>query len=176
MNFHEGDLVMHCTYGLGKIIQLEERIVFGPAVMYYAVQIGDMTVWVPADDNLEKRLRPPTRGNEFQRLLDILSGPGEPLPNDRNERRVLLAEWLKEGSAESLCRVIRSLASFHEAKPLSDNDQMLMKRAQHSLIAEWSYSLAIPTAQAEHEMQHLLTSNAGENREKSDLRRKPSRS
>lgn len=167
MNFREGDSVMHCTYGLGKIIQLEERALYGPTMLYYAVQIGDMTVWVPADDNLETRLRPPTRVEEFQHLRDILAGPGEPLPNDRHERRTLLTEWLKDGRAESLCRVIRSLASFRQVRSLSDNDQLLMKRIQHSLIGEWGYSLSMTTAQAEHEVQHLLGPVVSLNRGKS---------
>ncbi|RJP46148.1 MAG: hypothetical protein C4583_19445 [Anaerolineaceae bacterium] len=156
MNFREGDSVMHCTYGLGKIIQMEERTVFGPAILYYAVQIGDMTVWVPADDKLETRLRPPTRVGEFKRLLDILSGPGEPLPTDRHERKELLFGWLKDGRAESLCRVIRSLASFRQLRPLSDNDQNLLKRTQQVLIGEWGYSLSVTPAQAEQEMRLLL--------------------
>jgi RNA polymerase-interacting CarD/CdnL/TRCF family regulator len=156
MNFHDGDPVMHCTYGLGKIIQMEERALYGPSMMYYTVQIDDMTVWVPVDDKLETRLRPPTRGKEFKRLLDILAGPGEPLPSDRHERKELLIEWLKDGRAESLCRVIRSLASLRKERSLSDHDQVLMKRLQHALIGEWGYSMSIPTAQAEREMQILL--------------------
>ncbi len=156
MNFREGDSVMHCTYGLGKIIRMEERTIYGPAILYYAVQIGDMTIWVPADERLETRLRAPTRGDEFQRLLDILGGPGEPLPNDRHERRELLSEWLKDGRAESLCRVIRSLASYRQVRSLSDNDQVLFKRVQQALIGEWGHSLSITTAQAEREMHLLL--------------------
>src|SRR3990172_5364865 len=123
MNYHEGDSVMHCTYGLGKIIQMEERTLYGPTMLYYAVQIGDMTVWVPADDRLETRLRLPTHGKEFQRLLDILTGPPDLVPEDRHERKELLVEWLKDGRAESLCRVICSLANQRQVRPLNDNDQ-----------------------------------------------------
>lgn len=166
MGFHEGDLVMHCTYGLGKVINVEERAIHGPVMLYYAVQIGDMTVWVPADDHLGTRLRPPTHGTEFQRLLDILAGPGEKLPDDRHERKELLEMWLKDGRAESLCRVIRSLTNFRQVHPLNDNDQIFLRRTQHALIGEWGYSLSIPVAQAEHDMHHLLASNSVGNRGK----------
>ena len=166
MNFREGDWVMHCTYGLGKIIRVEERTIYGPQMLYYAVQIGDMTVWVPSDDRLEKRLRAPTRGDKFQSLRDILSGSGETLPADRHERKEMLSEWLQDGRAESLCRVIRSLASYQQVRSLNDNDQVLMKRTQHALIAEWGHSLAITTAQAEHEMHLLLVSNASPQKSK----------
>jgi len=162
MNFHNGDSVMHATYGLGKIVKLEERTIYGPVMLYYAVQIGDMTVWVPADDKVDSRLRPPTQHAEFQRLRDILSGPGDALPIDRRERKERLAEWLNDGSAESLCRVIRSLTTLHQTKSLNDSDQFMMKRAQRALVGEWGHSLSIPAAQAEHEINHWLGLNAVE--------------
>lgn len=150
---------MHSIYGLGEVIKIEERTVYGPTLLYYAVQIGDLTIWVPEDERLDTRLRSPTRGEEFQHLLDILAGPGEFLPDDRHERKLLLAEWLKDGSAESLCRVIRGLTNYRQVRALNDNDQSLMKRVQHALISEWGYALSISTTQAESAMQHVLASN-----------------
>jgi RNA polymerase-interacting CarD/CdnL/TRCF family regulator len=160
MNFHEGDSVMHWTHGLGKVIQLEERILAGEKILYYAIQIGDMTIWVPADELLETRLRPPTKEAEFKRLMGILSEAGEPLPADRFERRKLLLEWLKDGRTESLFRVIRSLSTHRHIQSLNTNDEVLLKRTRKVLLGEWSFSMSIPPAQAEHELQHLLASHA----------------
>jgi RNA polymerase-interacting CarD/CdnL/TRCF family regulator len=157
MDFHVGDSVMHWTYGLGQITQLEERAVSGQNTLYYAVQIGDMTVWVPADDKIESRLRPPTQGSRFKRLLTILSSPGEPLPIDRQERKLRMLEMLKDGRAESICRVIRDLTTFRKAKPLNDNDQAVLKRLQTSLLSEWGFALSITPAQAEIELRRLLS-------------------
>ena len=160
MSFRVGDIVVHCTYGLGKVIQIEERAMYGPTLTYYAVQIGDLTIWVPDDEQLETRLRTPTPGREFARLLKILSGPGEALPMDRHERKLLLVTWLKDGRAESLCRVIRGLANYRQVKSLNDYDQVILKRSQQALLGEWVYSLSITPAQAEHEMHHLLSPKA----------------
>ena len=156
MNIHAGDSVMHWTHGLGKVVQLEERVLSGQAIQYYAIQIGDMMVWVPADEMLETRLRLPTRAAEFKRLMGTLSEPGEPLPDDRRERKTLLAEWLKDGRTESLFRVIRSLATYRQAHSLSLEEQTLLKRSKNTLVGEWSYAMSVTPAQAEHELQHLL--------------------
>ena len=158
MNFNIGDQVMHCTHGLGQVIRLEERALAGPLTMYYAVQVRDMTIWVPADDNLESRLRYPTPAAEFQRLFKILSGPGKPLPIDRQERKLHLLKLLKDGRAESLCRVIRDLVEFRRNKQLNDNDQVLLKRVQSALLGEWELVLSVSPAQAEDELHRLLTS------------------
>lgn len=156
MKIHEGDSVMHWTHGLGKVVQLEERVLSGQAMMYYAIQIGDMMVWVPADEMLETRLRLPTRTAEFKKLVDTLSEPGEPLPDERRERKTLLTEWLKDGRTESLFRVIRSLVTYRQDHSLNLDEQTLLKRSKTTLVGEWSYAMSITLAQAEHELYRLI--------------------
>ena len=114
MHFHSGDAVMHWMHGLGTVVRLENRDLFGVASMYYAVKIGDLIVWVPADGELTHRLRPPTPKARFKRLLSELSTPGEALPMDRHERKLLLIELLKDGRAELLVRVIRAPDGLQE--------------------------------------------------------------
>ena len=160
MDFRVGDPVMHWTYGFGQVIQLEERAVSGQKTLYYAVQVRDMTVWVPADDKLESRLRAPTSTTRFKRMLSILSSPGEPLPDDRQERKLRILDLLKDGRAESLCRVIRDLSTYRKAKSLNDNDQAVLRRVQTSLLGEWGFALSLTPAQAEVELQRLLTKAA----------------
>ncbi len=111
MEYNVGDPVMHWTYGLGNVIGIEERDITGQRTLYYAVKIKDLTVWVPADGQVDNRLRPPTSAEEFESLFTILTGPGEQLPDDRQERKLQLVEWLKDGRAKSLCRVIRDLSN-----------------------------------------------------------------
>lgn len=156
MNFRKGDAVMHWTYGLGKVVRLEHRQLLGQKTLYYAVQVGDMTVWVPADDQLGQRLRKPSSKAQLRKLRLLLSRPGAPLPQDRHERKTMLLEQLKDGRAESLCRVIRSLVAFGKTHPLNDSDQALMRRAQGALLAEWGHALRVTPAQAEVQLRRLL--------------------
>jgi RNA polymerase-interacting CarD/CdnL/TRCF family regulator len=160
MNFHNGDSVMHWTHGLGKVVRLEAMTLSGENILYYAIQIGDITVWVPADDKLETRLRFPSDATEFKRLMDILSHPGEPLPASSYERKKLLLDWLKDGRAETLFRVIRSLTTYRHFHPLNEDDQAFLKRSRNALLGEWCFIMSITLAQAEHELQHLLGSNS----------------
>lgn len=159
MNFHKGDTVMHWTYGIGQILNLEERAIEGSKTIYYVVQVRDMTVWVPADSKVKSRLRSPTPKLRFQRLLAILSSPSEPLPEDRLERKTRLLELLEDGRPESLCRVIRDLSAYQkqQVRPMNDNDQMILKQSRNTLLGEWGFVLAITHAQAEHELYRLLT-------------------
>jgi RNA polymerase-interacting CarD/CdnL/TRCF family regulator len=160
MNFHTGDTVMHWTYGIGQIVNLEERELAGSKTIYYVVQVRDMTVWVPADSKVGSRLRPPTPKTQLQRLLAILSSPSEPLPEDRLERKTHLVELLQDGRPESLCLLIRDLSAYQKPRPrpMSENDQMILKQTRNTLLGEWAFVLGITHAQAEHELYRLLTS------------------
>src|SRR5512142_2392064 len=92
MNFHKGDMVMHWTYGMGQIVNLEERVLSGSKLLYYEVHVQDLSVWVPADGKVSSRLRSPTPKLRFKRILTILSEPSDPLPEDRLERKKRLQE------------------------------------------------------------------------------------
>jgi RNA polymerase-interacting CarD/CdnL/TRCF family regulator len=158
MSFNEGDPVMHWTYGFGQIIHLEERDISGAKTLYYAVQVRDLTVWVPADNKLKGRLRSPTSETKFKQILNILSGPGELLPTDRHERKARLHELIKDGCTESLCHTIRALSNFQKTRSLNDGDNALLKHSRNILLGEWEFVLSVPRAQAEIELYRLLAS------------------
>lgn len=158
MNFHEGDAVMHWTYGLGQIVRLEERDLSGLKTLYYAVQIRDLTVWVPADNKLESRLRAPVSISGFKKLLSTFSNPGEVLPEDKQERRARLLELLRAGDTASLCQIIRSLSAQGKVRTLNESDQNILKQAQSAVVGEWGFVLSVTPAQAEFELHRLLAS------------------
>lgn len=156
MNFHVGDTVIHWTFGLGKIVGVEERDVAGQKTLFYMVKVRDLTVCVPIDSRTESRLRSPTSAREFKKLFAILKGSGDSLSEDRLERKALLRKGLADGKAEAICHVIRDLSTLSKTKSLNDDDKNILRRAQGLLCAEWGFSLSVPLEQAESELQSLL--------------------
>ena len=157
MSFQVGDTVFHWSYGLGQIIGLEERAVTGENQLYYAVQIQDFSVWVPADGRIASRLRLPTTARAFKKLFAILGGPAGPLSTDRRERKTELHTKMAGGQAEAICQVIRDLTSLEKGKSLNYDDKSTLKRARTLLLGEWGYSLGAPPAQAEADLFQLLS-------------------
>ncbi len=159
MHFQAGDAVMHWSYGLGTIIRLEKRNVLGQTAMYYAVNVGGMTVWVPEDDKLKTRLRPPTSRARFPKILAGLKAPGDPLPMDRHERKLKLSECMQTGRVESLVEVIRALGAFSRIHSLNDYDQSFLRRARSLLAGEWGYALSVTPEEADTKLQHLIAAD-----------------
>ena len=160
MVFQIGDPVVHCVYGMGKVTDVEERVYNQATTTYYNVQVIDFTIWVPADENLKSRLRLPASASGFKKMLALLGSPADILPKDRRERNATLQERMTDGAVDSLCKVIRDLASFRRDKSWSDYDSALMKRAQKTLIGEWVHALTVTPEQAELELQRLLASHS----------------
>jgi RNA polymerase-interacting CarD/CdnL/TRCF family regulator len=157
MNFKTGDWVVHCAHGLGQITTIENRSFGEESIPYYMIQIADLTIWVPLDENLDKRLRPPITQAGFQSLINTLTGVPEDLPTDRRQRSQHLLDILKEGTAESVCRVIRDLTAHRKNRSWSESDGELMRRIKKIFIGEWSFTFSIPPLAAEAELQKLLS-------------------
>lgn len=156
MGFQIGDKVIHWNYGLGEIRQMDEKIIHDRQRDCYIVSCGDLMIWVPIDDAGQCSLRPPTPADEFNHLFDILKSPGEPLPEDRAERRLQLLDKLKEGSLATVCHLVRDLSGFGLDKKLNDQERSILQRAKNFLLAEWVFSLSVPLHQAQQEMGQLL--------------------
>lgn len=156
MNFQVGDQVVHWVYGLGEIIQLDEKELQGRTAQYYVVQIRDLTLWVPVGNNGSDCLRYPTPAGDFEVLFEILSGPAQPLSDDRLARKTQLSDQLKDGKLASVCEAIRDLTYHRRIKKMNENDTATLERAQSLLVSEWSVSLSVPIEQARRDLSQLL--------------------
>ena len=157
MGFHVGDKVIHCTYGLGEIVQIEQKTIHDHLADCYVVQIREMTIWIPIDDLQQHSLRLPAQPEEFIGLSDILTGPSELLQEDRLLRKDQLLTQMRDGQLTSLCRVVRDLTNFKRVnKKLNDQESSILEQATNSLITEWSHSLEISPNQALQAMTNLL--------------------
>lgn len=160
MEFQTDEWVVHCTHGLGQIKTIEQRSFGEQNILYYMIQIGDLTIWVPADENIGSRLRYPQSPEDFQKLFAMLNSTPEALPIDRRQRNQFLLDLLKDGSAESLCRALRDMSAIRKQRTWGDYDRDLMKRIQKIFLSEWCFVLSTNPHDAEAELQRILAQNA----------------
>jgi CarD family transcriptional regulator len=158
MAFQIGDKVIHCTFGLGEITQIEEQNINGHLTNCYVVHLPDMTIWVPTDESGQNSLRVPTPPEEFIKTLPILTSPNENLMEDRVLRKNQLVDQLKDGQLASICRVVRDLTHYQRNSKLNDQEKSILERAVNSLITEWTFSLGTPQIQAHQAMVSMLQS------------------
>ena len=156
MDYNVGDQVIHSVFGPGEILQLDKKEISGKLNTYYMVKTNTLTLWVPIDNNGERSLRPLTPRSHFKKLFEILTAPGEPLTEDRLDRKAELTDRLRDGKIVSVCEVIRDLNQFNRKKKLNDYDSAILDRAKNFLISEWMIALSVSRQQAEKELRELL--------------------
>jgi RNA polymerase-interacting CarD/CdnL/TRCF family regulator len=156
MGFQVGDQVVHSIYGVGEIIQVDEKKIAGNTAQYYVVQIGTLTLWVPVNSNGDSTLRYPTPASEFSEIFTILSGPAQPLAQDRLARKTQLADQIKDGKLASVCKAIRDLTNHRKTQKMNEYDTATLERIKTFLLNEWCISLSVPLTQARQDLHHLL--------------------
>lgn len=156
MNYTVGDQVVHRSFGLGEIVQMDEKILAGKSGQYYVIKTQALTIWVPATEAGECNLRSPASARDFQRNIRLLAGPGKPLPRNWYERKNRLSALMSDGTLESLCRLVRDLTSYKSQQKFTENDIIVLDRAKMFLMLEWGVALEISAQQAEQNMNDLL--------------------
>jgi RNA polymerase-interacting CarD/CdnL/TRCF family regulator len=158
MGFFIGDKVIHCSFGLGEITQIEEKVINGLLSRCYVIQLSDMTIWVPTDDTGHSSLRGTTPPDEFLKTLPILSSPNEILQEDRVLRKQQLTDQLNDGHLASICRVVRDLTHYGRNFKLNYQEKSILQRAVSSLLTEWTFTLGTSQNQAHQTMESMLAS------------------
>ena len=158
MDYKIGDIVVHWTHGLGKVIAIEEMQLSGGRQEYYVVEVGLLKLWVPTDEANEGSLRFPLEGDEFKQLLNSLQTPGEKLPENYTKRKVELRERIEKRTLKGLCLLIRDLTDHSNHHTLNLNDSAVLFRAEAYLLDEWVLSLGVEREEAQSELNLFLRS------------------
>ena len=157
MSFKAGDSVVHPTYGVGRILRLEDRcLAEAETRLYYVVVADRSTLWVPVDTGQGVGLRPLTPKRELDRYRRLLKS--DPIPLDKNhaKRRLEITERLKGGSFQAMCEVLRDLTARGRGKSLNDADLALLQKTRIDLCREWAASDGVSVEEALREIDALL--------------------
>ena len=157
MHFKVGDIIVHPTYGIGKVAGIEEMQYQDSQIHpYYKIEIENGVIWVQVDDAGEARLRPLTPASELNEYRQILTSPPTPLSEDRYKRFSEYNARLKNPSFKVWCEVVRDLTAHGFIKRLNEYDSSTLRKVTDILAKEWALSAGIPIADALKEIKSIL--------------------
>ncbi len=159
MHFIVGDTVVHPTYGIGKVMGIEE-IQYHDTVThpFYKISIDNATIWVQVSDAGEARLRPLTPRHELDLYRQILSSAPNELNEDRYKRYSDYHDRLKSPSFRIWCEIVRDLTARSWLKQLNEYDSSTLRRVTDILTKEWALSAGITDEEAAKEIKFILAS------------------
>ena len=157
MEFKSGDDVVHPSYGLGKIVRLEERqLAEAEMRWYYVLAIGKNTVWVPVQSDGATALRAVTARQELDQYRALLKSRPATLERDRNKRRLEINERLKQGSFRAVCEAVRDLTALGWYRRIGDGDATVLDKILDNLRREWAAATGTSILEAIQEVDALL--------------------
>ena len=159
--FKVGDFVVHPVYGVGHIVQIEEKQ-FSEKVsrLYYRVALlPKHTIWVPVETYERTGLRPGTTKNQLDQYRDLLKRRPVALPKKYDQRQRELLSRLHQDSFQVICEVVRDLTAWNWRKPLGSMDIATLQKTRESLYREWATAAGITTTEAIKEIDTLLMAN-----------------
>ncbi len=156
--FKVGDKVVHPTHGAGVVISIESKDIIDEFDKYYVIDMvaSRMKLMVPVKNAEEIGLRRAIKRSRALRLLDILRGYPDELPDDYRERQARIAEKLKSGDAIAIAQVVRNLYWWDQQKKLSAGDTKLFDRAKQLLIGELALAEDIEAEAANKQLEAAL--------------------
>jgi RNA polymerase-interacting CarD/CdnL/TRCF family regulator len=154
--YQVGDIVVHWTYGSGKIVSVDDKGLPGQPCFYYVIEGKGQTLWVPVEENGSSSLHRPTSRVDFKLLTNILRSQGEKMSNNPYQRSDQLDERVHKASPKEVCLVIRDLNYRSHSRKLSSNDIRFLNHAKSDLLDEWERSLGTPREQARYQMEGIL--------------------
>jgi len=168
MQFKIGDLVVHPTYGISDIVEIEEKMFAGQGTrLYYKFVLPRHTSWIPVEAQEASGLRLVTARSELEDYRTVLKSAAVSLGKNHPRRHLELADRLKQGSFQVMCEVVRDLTASSRQKPLGRSNAMLLQKTRGKLFQEWAASAGVSVAEVTKEINTLLlatqpTSNEGE--------------
>ncbi|MCR5760901.1 MAG: CarD family transcriptional regulator [Sphaerochaetaceae bacterium] len=141
--FTIGQHVVYPLQGVGIIKNIKERELRGEKIPYYVIYIdvSDMTVSIPVAKVKDSGIRALVGPAKAEKALKSISDKYEPLNVDWKARYQINVDLVKEGSIESIVKVVQGLYHRSKIKELPVQERKLYDSALGILIDECSFSL-----------------------------------
>jgi len=157
MQFKVGDRVVHPVYGIGHIVEIEEKQFSEKrARLSYKVAFPERSVWLPVGATEAGGLRPVTAKNNLDQYRSLLKSRPVPLHKNHHRRHRELISRLKQGSFQVVCEVVRDLTAWGWHKPLGPTDLATLQKTRESLHQEWAAAAGVSMTEAVKEVDSLL--------------------
>lgn len=143
LQFSVGQYVVYPLQGVGIITNIRERTVRGIQRMYYVIylDISDMTVSIPIDKIKDAGIRKIVTAASAKKAIDSISSKYEPINVDWKARYQMNVDLVKDGTIESVAKVVQILYHRSKIKELPVQERKLFDVAKRLLIDETSLAL-----------------------------------
>lgn len=144
-SFKVGDSVVYPGYGVGKISSIEFKEIKGKRERFIILEFNETgnvsTVMIP-DSSVERvGIRYISSKIEVEKAFNVLKSPVEENYSSWKERFTAHSEMVQKGDLISIAKVLKSLYTHNQKKPLSFREKKLYQKCYNLLLSESSLAI-----------------------------------
>jgi RNA polymerase-interacting CarD/CdnL/TRCF family regulator len=155
--FIPGEWVVQRHHGPGLVKGSRTLKIGGRANVYYEVETGASTLWLPEAQMNDEWLRPLASQAELDEALDVLRSAPQPLENNAYKRRGHIMTICAGDMPAVVAALLRDLWARRTAKKwLSVDEEHILRHLTDCFLTEWSLLTGVKMETAEREFDALL--------------------
>ena len=152
----KGDWVVHAYYGIGRITKVETKAIGEEKARYYRVDARNSTFFVPVKNTDFDRIRPLSSDYMFRKARKLLKSDPENLPENHNDRRKYISEYVTNNEMDAAAELIRDLLFRKGMHGLNDFESKMLENTEIIFLREWAILQDISEEEAYERYRKLL--------------------
>lgn len=148
-----GDWVVHNLYGIGQIMDIENRPIRGEKTACFRVKTKDAAFWFPQDQADNPRIRPIATPTVIRRAISALKKPGKDVETDSTIWRTRIDEVKANDNLTEFSETIRDLSILGTERKLNQTENKALQYFIDRLKREWSIVMELNIETVEQKLE-----------------------
>jgi RNA polymerase-interacting CarD/CdnL/TRCF family regulator len=151
-----GDWVVHHSYGVGQIRNIEVKPIHGEQVKCFRVKTKDSAFWFPKNRPDNPRIRPVVTPDIIQHAIEEMKTPVLELDPDRLIWKKRINETKASDDLIAISQIVRDLNLLRTQRKLNQTEEKALNIFTERLIDEWSTTMKTDSNAVHRELNKCI--------------------
>jgi RNA polymerase-interacting CarD/CdnL/TRCF family regulator len=151
-----GDWVVHHSYGVGQIRNIEVKPIHGEQVKCFRVKTKDSAFWFPKNRPDNPRIRPVVSPDIIERVIEELKKPVFDMDPDRKMWKKRIDETKASDDLIITSQIVRDLNHLRIHRKLNQTEEKALNDFTDRLIDEWSTTMKTESGVVRRELNKYI--------------------
>jgi RNA polymerase-interacting CarD/CdnL/TRCF family regulator len=158
MSYSIGDKIVHAYYGVGQVIDIEDKKLNDKTTTYYVVETRNSTFWLPVEKADNERIRPIASSVTIENnVVEALKADPQEMASHYKTRKKRIKDVRTSGEIVPIARLVRDLTYRRYKKGgLTDTESRSLDRLRSRLTAEWARSVGTTRSKVHAKIRKIL--------------------
>jgi RNA polymerase-interacting CarD/CdnL/TRCF family regulator len=158
MPYSIGDKIVHAFYGVGQVVDIEDKKLNDKTTTYYVVETRNSTFWLPVEKADNERIRPIASSETIENnVIETLNSDPQEMASHYRTRKKRMKDVRASGEIVPIARLVRDLTYRRFTKGnLTDIESRNLDHLKSRLVSEWARSVGTTRRQVRAKIRKIL--------------------